>query len=234
MQTAAAVCQMDSETPARCGRTLGRTLQRLIGQIALALVAGLTSLLLLFWLEALPELAARPVREAIMLMKEPIERSFRSPDLLAADRVSGIVVLGGHYSRFRAAARLALRFPEARVIASGASPEELAILAAEGLPFTRVEIDTSATNTFENACHTLLLANLRPGDRWLLVTSALHMPRAMAAFHRYGFEIEAFPIQDSHAQARYAAPTVLREMAALIVYRLVSWTSLRRRCHDAS
>src|SRR5262245_40461514 len=111
-------CRVSSETSPHCGRTLGRTLW-LIGQLALALVVGLLGLLLLFWLEALPEPVARPVREAIMLIKEPIERLFPSPDLVAVDRLSGIVVLGGNYSRFHAAARLALRFPDTRVITSG-------------------------------------------------------------------------------------------------------------------
>jgi uncharacterized SAM-binding protein YcdF (DUF218 family) len=205
----------------------------LFARLALAVLAGL-SLLLLFWLQALPELAARPVREAIMLIKEPIERRFPSPDLVNVDRLSGIVVLGGNHSRFHAAARLALRFPDARVITSGASPQELAILAAEHLPLKRIDIDANATNTFENACYASRLANPGPGDRWLLVTSALHMPRAMAAFRRYGFKIEAFPIPDSHEQAKYAAPAVLREMAALIVYRLISWTSFHRHCQFAS
>src|SRR5262245_49288583 len=144
-----------AQTPARYAGVTGRTLKRMIGWLAVALVTGLPGLLLLFWLGALPELAARPVREAIMLIKEPIEMRFPSPDLVNVDRLSGIVVLGGNYSRFHAAARLALRFPDARVITSGASPEELAILLAEDLPLKRIVIDANATNTFENACYAL-------------------------------------------------------------------------------
>jgi len=226
--------QKITKTPARHAGMTGSTLKRMLGRLAVAVVAGLPGLLLLFWLGALPELAASPVRKAIMLMKEPIERRFPSPDLVVVDRLSGIVVLGGNYSRFHAAARLALKFPEARVITSGASPEELAILTAEHLPLKRIDVDANATNTFENACYALRLANPGLGDRWLLVTSALHMPRAMAAFRRYGFKIDAFPIPDSHEPAKYAAPAVLREMVALIVYRLISWTSFHRRCPFAS
>jgi uncharacterized SAM-binding protein YcdF (DUF218 family) len=33
-----------------------------------------------------------------------------------------------------------------------------------------------------------------PAEHWLLVTSALHMPRAMGIFRKAGFPIEAYPV----------------------------------------
>lgn len=202
---------------------------RLIGWLSVTVLSGLPGLLLLFWLEALPEPAAKPLREAIMFFKDPVEKSFQVLDLRSAERIAGIVVLGGQYSRFRAAAGLASRFLEARIVVTGASAQELALLQSD-LPHMRVEIDTSARNTFENACHALRLANPRPGERWLLVTSALHMPRAVGAFRGYGFDVLAFPVRDSNDQTRYAAPVVLREMLALVVYRLRGWMSFPPPC----
>ena len=38
------------------------------------------------------------------------------------------------------------------------------------------------------------VADPKPGERWLLVTSAYHMPRAMAAFRLAGFPVEACPV----------------------------------------
>ena len=35
---------------------------------------------------------------------------------------------------------------------------------------------------------------LGPGKRWLLITSAYHMPRAMGAFRQAGFEVEPWPV----------------------------------------
>jgi len=192
-----------------------------------AVAAGLLGLLLLLWIEALPEPAAKPLREAILVFKGPVESSFQVVD--PAERVAGIVVLGGQYSRFHAAASLAAKFPEARVMASGASSQELALLQSQ-LPDVRVEVDTGARNTFENACHALRLANPSPGERWFLVTSALHMPRAIGAFRAYGFDVLAFPVRDSLEEPRYAAPGVLREMLALLVYRLRGWMSLPPPC----
>src|SRR5262245_10263590 len=74
---------------AQCGRT------RLIGWLTAAVLAGLPGLLLLLWLEALPEPAAKPLREAIMFFKDPVEKSFQVLDLRSAERIAGIVVPGG-------------------------------------------------------------------------------------------------------------------------------------------
>ena len=38
------------------------------------------------------------------------------------------------------------------------------------------------------------LAAPKLGERWLLVTSAYHMPRSFAVFRRAGFEVEAYPV----------------------------------------
>ena len=37
------------------------------------------------------------------------------------------------------------------------------------------------------------LVSPKPGERWLLVTSAFHMPRAMGAFRHAGFDVIAWP-----------------------------------------
>jgi uncharacterized SAM-binding protein YcdF (DUF218 family) len=38
------------------------------------------------------------------------------------------------------------------------------------------------------------LVKPKPGERWLLVTSAWHMPRAIGCFRRAGFKVEAYPV----------------------------------------
>jgi hypothetical protein len=38
------------------------------------------------------------------------------------------------------------------------------------------------------------LAQPKQGERWLLVTSAYHMPRAIGCFRRAGFDVEAYPV----------------------------------------
>jgi uncharacterized SAM-binding protein YcdF (DUF218 family) len=38
------------------------------------------------------------------------------------------------------------------------------------------------------------LAAPKPGERWLLVTSAYHMPRAVGLFRKVGFAVEPYPV----------------------------------------
>ena len=41
---------------------------------------------------------------------------------------------------------------------------------------------------------TKALLNPKPGERWLLVTSSWHMPRAVGVFRKAGFQIEPYPV----------------------------------------
>jgi uncharacterized SAM-binding protein YcdF (DUF218 family) len=34
----------------------------------------------------------------------------------------------------------------------------------------------------------------KAGERWLLVTSAMHMPRAVGVFQKAGFAVDAYPV----------------------------------------
>ena len=63
-----------------------------------------------------------------------------------------------------------------------------------GIARDRVTLETRSRNTAENAAFTKALVKPKPGERWLLVTSALHMPRAIGCFRRVGFPVEAYPV----------------------------------------
>ncbi|MDE2373227.1 MAG: YdcF family protein, partial [Hyphomicrobiales bacterium] len=58
----------------------------------------------------------------------------------------------------------------------------------------RLTAEEQSRNTIENAVYSRLIANPKPGERWLLVTSAAHMPRAIAAFRAAHFTVEAYPV----------------------------------------
>jgi uncharacterized SAM-binding protein YcdF (DUF218 family) len=140
-----------------------------------------------------------------------------------AGRVDGIVVLGGAVytdvsaardqlstgqagERLLALADLARRYPSARLVYSGGSgnllvPDarveaELVAAAAEtlGIASGRVMVEGTSRDTWENAVNTRALVTPAPGERWLLVTSAWHMPRAIGCFRQVGFPVTAYPV----------------------------------------
>lgn len=134
----------------------------------------------------------------------------------------GIIVLGGSIDPERSQARgslemdasaerivtmlqLARRFPAARVVFSGGSaslidtPVPEAPIAGDlledfGTARSRIVLESQSRNTAENAVFTRALVSPKPGERWLLVTSAFHMPRSIGAFRKAGFDVEAFPV----------------------------------------
>ena len=63
-----------------------------------------------------------------------------------------------------------------------------------GIDPARVMIEDRSRTTFENAVFSRALANPKPGERWLLVTSAWHMPRSVGVFRKAGFDVTAYPV----------------------------------------
>lgn len=150
----------------------------------------------------------------------PLEDRFPLPpaDMAAP---AGIIVLGGAVDTARSEARgpvyvsadaarmttgveLALRYPNARLVFTGGSagfprggPAE-AISARQlwlslGLPAGQMMFEAKSRNTWENAVFTRELVKPKPGESWLLVTSAWHMPRSVGIFRRVGFAVVPYP-----------------------------------------
>lgn len=134
----------------------------------------------------------------------------------------GIIVLGGSIDPERSQARgslemdasaerivtmlqLARRFPAARIVFSGGSanlieaPVPEAPIAGDlledfGTARARIVLESESRTTAENAAFTRAMVSPKPGERWLLVTSAFHMPRSIGAFRKVGFDVEAYPV----------------------------------------
>jgi uncharacterized SAM-binding protein YcdF (DUF218 family) len=123
-------------------------------------------------------------------------------DLSAAH---GVPVISGAADRIIGAATLAHRFPNARLVYTGGSPNLLhndakeadyatALLQGLGIPKSRLTMERQSRNTRENAEFTKEIVKPKPGERWLLVTSAYHMPRSIGLFRKAGFKVEAYPV----------------------------------------
>jgi uncharacterized SAM-binding protein YcdF (DUF218 family) len=124
------------------------------------------------------------------------------PDLSIAH---GTPVVRSAADRILAAATLARRYPKARLIFTGGSANLISNEAKEadyavelfeslGISRDRLEIERQARNTQENAEFSLALAAPKSGERWLLLTSAYHMPRSVGVFRKAGFAVEPYPV----------------------------------------
>jgi uncharacterized SAM-binding protein YcdF (DUF218 family) len=175
--------------------------------------------LLIGGLAALVVLGLSPGSQALIV---PLENRFPRADLSRGPPVTGIIVLGGAEDgradpprelaglneaaeRITEAVALARRYPQARVVFTGGSaalmtdspPESLAmgrLLEALGVPRDRLTLESHSRDTYENAVFTRRLIDPAPGERWLLVTSGWHMPRAIGCFRKAGFPVEAWTV----------------------------------------
>jgi uncharacterized SAM-binding protein YcdF (DUF218 family) len=189
----------------------------------------------------------------------PLESRFPSWDP-ARGAPDGIIVLGGSIEpemsllhgtpvvrgapdRIIAAAILARRYPDARIVFSGGSGNLLSTDAREadfagvvfeglGIAKSRLTMERRSRNTFENAVFSKALIAPKPGERWLLVTSAFHMPRSVGLFRKAGFPVEAYPVDwrvggrddlfafSNHALDGFSqTDTGMREWMGLMAYR---------------
>lgn len=168
------------------------------------------------------------------------------PELSAAH---GVAVVSAGADRVIAAAALARRYPNARVIYTGGSANLIsgdareadyaaALFESLGISKVRLTMERRARNTQENAEFSSAMASPKAGERWLLVTSAYHMPRAVGVFRNAGFAVEPYPVDWRAGGAadllslRYfsidglaSVDVSIREWIGLVAYRLSGKTS---------
>ena len=68
------------------------------------------------------------------------------------------------------------------------------VAVALGIEPSRITYEYRSRNTFENAIFTRDLVKPEPDDQWLLVTSAIHMPRSVGIFRKAGFNVVPYPV----------------------------------------
>jgi uncharacterized SAM-binding protein YcdF (DUF218 family) len=116
--------------------------------------------------------------------------------------------------------------------------EQAAYLLKEwGVPSEALLIEGQSRNTYENAQRSKPIWDAYSFHSGLLVTSASHMPRALAVFRHAGFSVEPAPadfhtepIRESgplvllpNAGALAASSLALTEWLGLLVYRFRGW-----------
>ncbi len=152
----------------------------------------------------------------------PLEQRFPARHgHLPAGPIAGIIVLGGYEDgrtteargtltlneaaeRITETAVVAHRMPGVPVIISGGSGAILLedkaaataigdFLQSIGIAASRIRLEDKSKTTYENAMFTRALIQPKPGDRWILITSAAHMPRSVGAFRHQGFDVIPWP-----------------------------------------
>jgi uncharacterized SAM-binding protein YcdF (DUF218 family) len=151
----------------------------------------------------------------------PLETRFPTPEL--PERVDGILLLAGSErptasevygepqlgaagGRYISTLRLANRYPEARIVYTGGPIERkgkgvletqpavaAAILSSVGLDAARISFEQQSSDTCTSARNSHSHVRPRPEDRWVVVTSASHMPRTVACFRAAGWDVIPYP-----------------------------------------
>jgi uncharacterized SAM-binding protein YcdF (DUF218 family) len=203
-------------------------------------------------------LAVAPIGPAMMLA---LEERFPPPARLP-EQIDGILVLDGPVNptlslssgvtAFNCSAirvldgiSLARRHPEAKLVlvGEGSFPvgysdtrATLGFVVNEGIAPARILLEQKSRSTHENAVYAKELLRPAPSETWVLITSASHMPRSMAAFTAAGWHVIPYPVDfsiDPRTDLRpgfdlveglYDSTFAGHEWMGLVGYRLMGWT----------
>jgi uncharacterized SAM-binding protein YcdF (DUF218 family) len=216
---------------------LGRRL--MVASIALLAICGFSPLgnWLLYPLEARfpPWDASRGAPDGIIVLGGSIDANL--------SEAHGGAVVRSTADRIIAAAALARRYPNARILFTGGSANLVsndareadyagALFESLGVAKARLMMERRSRNTQENAEFSKEMVEPKGGERWLLVTSAFHMPRSVGLFRKAGFNVEPYPVDwrlggpgDLFTFSNIATEGIghtevgLREWLGLIAYR---------------
>jgi uncharacterized SAM-binding protein YcdF (DUF218 family) len=154
---------------------------------------------------------------------EAVDRIWHANRLYRTGHIKRIVVVGGNLPWWPGGA------PEAVLIHK--------LLVELGIPASSIQYGATSRNTFENAVEAKALMREQPFESALLVTSAWHMPRALAVFTKAGLPVAPAPCDfrssDTlsgtlldwvpHAQSFAVTSAALREWMGFYFYRWRGW-----------
>ena len=157
-----------------------------------------------------------------------LENRFPRLQSIPAD-AKGLILLGGSFDRYVSSKRdtisfnmaagrifdfaaLAKKNPDKQIVFTGAgrgltpkvNESALAkeVFDAYGIDTSKVIFENKSADTTENAKFTRDILQPKPGEKWVLVTSAFHMSRSVALFKKMGFDVIPYPV-DYHTDGEY-------------------------------
>ena len=172
-----------------------------LGSWFVALVAGLLLFINIF-----------PIGELII---NPLEERF--PQRPLPEELDGIIVLAGagdgrisagrgqpavgaSAERLFAFIHLARKYPKAKLVFMGGGGSYKHFDAAHMmfeqsmLDVKRVIFESQSRSTYESALFSFSLIKPQKQEKWALITSAYHMPRAIGVFRKSGWEVIPYPV----------------------------------------
>ena len=210
-------------------------------------LAAVTMLLLGGW---------APLPDALL---RHLERQYPEPPAMPTQQYAGVVVLGGALEsgyvgeggeepqvngaaeRMTTVLPLLRQAPDLAVVFTGGNGEYFGNGPSEaervrrffvqlGLDPQRIRLEDQSRNTYENAVFTARLSGIDPRKPWILITSAYHMPRALAVFRKQGWNVIPYSVD---FRAGLATPwttyslsdfekwhVALREYIGMVAYQL--------------
>ncbi|MFT4821716.1 MAG: uncharacterized SAM-binding protein YcdF (DUF218 family) [Candidatus Pseudothioglobus sp.] len=206
-------------------------------------------------------LALLPIGDWLIL---PLESRFAANPTLPV-KVDGIIVLGGAADpslsaawkqteigtagdRLFALQSLARRYPQAKLVYTGGSgallqqahkgADWVEVLFTETTDISsRIQYERESRNTYENAVFSKALVKPLPGEIWVLITSAFHMPRSVGIFCQQSWPVLPYPVDHYGNKDRLlrieldlyehlgVMRIAVREWIGLLAYRLTGKTS---------
>lgn len=194
-------------------------------------------------------IAVTPVSHMVIT---PLESRFMTPAL--PETIDGIIMLGGaenqYYTRvwnqvelgdgaerYLAFVQLCHMFPSARKVYTGGSGSltsqefkgadvAVKLFAMLDMDTDSIIFETRSKNTWENARFSRKMLNPQPHEKWILVTSSYHMPRAVGVFQKNNWEVIPYPVD--HKSTRGKGPWQLRFLGNFkrLEMGLHEWTGL--------
>ena len=182
---------------------------------------------------------AVPIQAETVALKQPTILVLTAGWLRTTEQGYELKLSEAGWERTHAAVLLWKRYGGTLVFSGAPTPDGLDSAAAGmarvaqqlGVPASAIKVEPASLNTYENFLFSKTLLDQQGGEVWL-VTSALHMPRAMAVARKMGIPAIAYPC-DFHAEERLnwrlwwpsnAGPAILEdalhELLGILQYRL--------------
>jgi uncharacterized SAM-binding protein YcdF (DUF218 family) len=210
--------------------------------------AALTLLLLIGW-QPLPHWLIRQLEtQYVEIVPEADLKAFFGMVVLGGATEEGFIaqahsqpLLNEAAERMTAPVAMLKRNPQLRIVFTGGEGSLLASGASEaervrpffegmGLGPNQVTYEAVSRTTYENAVLTAQLPGIDTQQRWLLVTSASHMPRSMATFTKAGWNVTAYPVDFRTGNATPWTEYSLKDGARnwqLLLHECLGWLAYR-------